>query len=342
METFGGPLEVAELPDPACPRDGVVVRVAATGVCRSDWHAWQGHDAGVLLPHVPGHELAGTVVEVGPAVTSVVVGDRVTTPFVLACGACRTCRRGDQQVCERQEQPGFTRWGSFAELVALPRADVNLVRLPDAVPDDVAAGLGCRVATAYRAVAQVAAVRAGERLVVHGCGGVGLAAVMVGRALGAEVYAVDPAPASRELATRLGAVALDPADGPVVDSLLELTGGGADVSLDAFGSRAVATASLHCLRPRGRHVQVGLLGGADADAGASLGLVVARELQVLGSHGLSAASYPALLELVASGTLRPDLLLRARVGLAEGAFRLAALGEPGAGAGGATVVLPHS
>ncbi|MEN8706262.1 MAG: alcohol dehydrogenase catalytic domain-containing protein [Nocardioides marinisabuli] len=340
LETFGGPLSVADLPDPACPEDGVVVRVGATGLCRSDWHAWQGHDDGVRLPHVPGHELAGTVVEVGPAVSTVAVGDRVTTPFVLACGTCATCRRGDQQVCERQEQPGFTGWGSFAELVALPRAEVNLVRLPDEVPDDVAAGLGCRVATAYRAVAQVGGVRPGERVVVHGCGGVGLAAVMVARALSAEVYAVDPAPASRDLAARLGAVPVDPAAGAVVEALVDLTGGGADVSLDAFGAASVASASLRCLRPLGRHVQVGLLGGADAGAGADLGLVVARELQVLGSHGLSATGYPELLALVADGTLRPDQLLRDRVGLAEGARRLAALGEPGAGAGGATVVLP--
>ena len=149
------------VPDPACPPDGVVVEVASTGLCRSDWHGWQGHDPGIALPHVPGHELAGTVVAVGPEVRTHEVGERVTTPFVLACGDCPACRRGDQQVCERQLQPGFTQWGSYAELVALPRADVNLVRLPDEVDLDVGAVLGCRVATAYRAVVDVAQVRAG-------------------------------------------------------------------------------------------------------------------------------------------------------------------------------------
>ncbi len=202
---FGEAPEVREVEEPRCPDDGVVVEVEATGLCRSDWHGWQGHDDGIALPHVPGHELAGTVVACGPAVRDWRVGDRVTTPFVLACGACASCGRGDAQVCERQLQPGFTQWGSFAELVALPRADVNLVRVPEAVSADVAAGLGCRFATAYRAVVRVAQVRAGETVVVHGCGGVGLAAVMVAVSLGATVVAIDPSAESRAVATDLGA-----------------------------------------------------------------------------------------------------------------------------------------
>src|SRR4051794_13698203 len=243
---------LTELPDPACPSDGVVVAVEATGLCRSDWHGWMGHDDDIVLPHVPGHELAGTVVEVGPSVTRWAVGDRVTTPFVLACGRCLACARGDGQVCEDQLQPGFTQWGSFAELVALPRADVNLVRLPDDVSADVAASLGCRFATAYRAVAHVAGVQPGETVVVHGCGGVGLSAVMVAVALGARVLAVAPDPVSLAKAEELGAV---PATAGVTD---------VDVSIDAYGSPVNLAAGLASLRPRGRHVQVGLLGGADA------------------------------------------------------------------------------
>ena len=328
---------VEEVPDPACPRDGVVVAVEATGLCRSDWHGWVGHEPDIVLPHVPGHELAGTVVEVGPDVTGWSAGDRVTTPFVLACGACRSCGRGDQQVCERQLQPGFTQWGSFAELVALPRADVNLVRVPDAVHADVAAGLGCRFATAYRAVVQVAQVHAGESVVVHGCGGVGLSAVMVAVARGARVYAVDVAETSRSLAASLGATPVHARD---LASLPDLTDGGADVSLDALGSSATFASSLACLRPRGRHVQVGLLLGDDATPAVAMGRVVAQELQLLGSHGMSAASYPDLLALVADGTLDPARLLRERIGLEEAPARLAALGEPGAGAGGITVIRP--
>ncbi len=330
VRAFGTPPELTQAPDPRCPPDGVVVAVEATGLCRSDWHGWMGHDPDIVLPHVPGHELAGTVVETGASVTRWKVGDRVTTPFVLACGLCRACARGDGQVCEDQLQPGFTQWGSFADLVALPRADVNLVRVPDEVPADVAASLGCRFATAYRAVAHVGRVQPGETVVVHGCGGVGLSAVMVAVALGAQVLAVDPDPVSLGLAEQLGATIAPP----------ELTDGGADVSLDAFGSRATLAASISALRPRGRHVQVGLLGGPDASPPVDMGRVLAQELQLLGSHGMPASDYPEMLARVADGTVDPGRLLRDRIGLAEAGPRLAALGQPGAGAGGITVIRP--
>ena len=329
---FGREPTLVEVPAPDCPVDGVIVDVEATGLCRSDWHGWQGHDDGIALPHVPGHELAGTVAAVGAGVRDWVVGDRVTTPFVLACGECASCARGDAQVCERQLQPGFTQWGSFAEQVALPRADVNLVRVPDGVGADVAAGLGCRFATAYRAVAHVARVEAGETVVVRGCGGVGLAAVMVAVARGATVVAVDPSDPSRALARTLGAVALAPEDAVDLQD--------ADVSLDCFGSRSAMAASIACLRPRGRHVQVGLLGGADARPEVDMGRVIGLELQVLGSHGMGAAAYPELLALVADGSLAPQRLLRERIGLGQAPYRLAALGEPGASAGGVTVIRP--
>ncbi|WP_323794360.1 alcohol dehydrogenase catalytic domain-containing protein [Nocardioides sp.] len=329
---FGREPALVEVPAPGCPADGVVVDVEATGLCRSDWHGWQGHDDVIALPHVPGHELAGTVAAVGAEVRDWVVGDRVTTPFVLACGECRSCDRGDGQVCERQLQPGFTQWGSFAEQVALPRADLNLVRIPDGVDADVAAGLGCRFATAYRAVAHVARVEADEKVVVHGCGGVGLAAVMVAAARGASVLAVDPSEASRALASDLGATALSP------DDVTEVRD--ADVSLDCFGSRTAMAASIACLRPRGRHVQVGLLGGDDARPAVDMGRVVGLELQLLGSHGMAASDYPELLGLVADGTLAPDRLLRDRIGLGEAGARLARLAETGAAAGGVTVIRP--
>src|SRR6185436_4818047 len=144
IEAFRETPRVVEVPDPHPPAHGVVVAVAATGVCRSDWHAWQGHDPDVVLPHVPGHELAGTVLAVGSDVRRWAVGDRVTTPFVTACGACPECAAGQQQVCRGQTQPGFTGWGSFAELVALDHADVNLVDLPDDLSAATAAALGCR------------------------------------------------------------------------------------------------------------------------------------------------------------------------------------------------------
>ncbi|WP_233405019.1 alcohol dehydrogenase catalytic domain-containing protein [Actinotalea solisilvae] len=213
FERSGGPLVVRDVREPACPMSGAVIRVEATGVCRSDWHGWQGHDDGIALPHVPGHELAGTVVAVGPAVRAWRVGDRVTVPFVCACGECAACLAGEHQVCERQTQPGFTHWGSFAERVAIDHADVNLVRLPDGMSAVTAASLGCRFATAYRAVEVHGRVRPGQWVAVHGCGGVGLSAVMIAVAAGARVVALDVSAAARAAALDLGAeVALDPAE----------------------------------------------------------------------------------------------------------------------------------
>jgi alcohol dehydrogenase len=298
IEEFGRVPRMADVADPVPARHGVVVAVGATGVCRSDWHAWQGHDD-VTLPHVPGHELAGSVVAVGSDVRGWRVGDRVTTPFVTACGTCPECAAGAQQVCRNQTQPGFTAWGSFAEFVALDHADVNLVRLDDDMPDATAAALGCRVATAFRAVVDVGRVGAGEFVAVHGCGGVGLSVIALAAAAGARVVATDLSGGARDLAREFGAeYVLDPGDNDVVAAIAELTDGGPHVSFDAVGDVATCEASVRCLRRRGRHVQIGLLPAAVGRPVIPMDLVIARELSILGSHGMAAHAYPRLLNLV--------------------------------------------
>ncbi|MGN6577192.1 MAG: zinc-dependent alcohol dehydrogenase family protein [Nocardioides sp.] len=326
---------------PACPVDGAVIRVAATGVCRSDWHAWQGHDP-VTLPHVPGHEFAGTVVEVGADVRDVRPGQRVTVPFVCGCGRCEYCRAGDAQVCPHQTQPGFTGPGSFAELVSVHAADLNVVALPESVDFVTAASLGCRFATAYRGLTTHGQVQPGRWVAVHGCGGVGLSAVMIATALGARVVAVDRSDAALTLAGEVGAEVLVQADDTaaatadedaVVARVREATGGGAVVSLDAVGSPATAVASVGCLRPRGRHVQLGLLLGAEATPPLPMDLVVAKELSIHGSHGMPATGYPGLLSLVESGALRPDRLVGRVIGLEDAPAALADMSGPGATAG---------
>ncbi|GAA4893932.1 alcohol dehydrogenase catalytic domain-containing protein [Actinomycetospora straminea] len=326
VEEFGVAPTVVQRPDPVPAPDGVVVAVEATGLCASDRFAWRGHDAGVVVPFVPGHELVGRVVAVGADVARARVGDRVLTPFVQGCGRCATCAAGQAQVCPHQEQPGFTHDGSFAELVALRFADANLVAVPDDLDAGGAALLGCRVATAFRAVADRGGVRAGDRLLVLGAGGVGLAAVLVARALGAEAVVVDPAPAARQRALDLGATdALDPAVGP--DGVRAAVGGdGPRVAVEAAGRADSLALGIRALRLQGTLVQVGLLA---AEPTVPVPDVIARELALLGSHGMAAADYPRLTELVASGRLDPALLVTRRVGLDAAPAALAAPPVPG-------------
>src|SRR5918996_153417 len=239
MHEFRKPLRVEAVADPEPARDGVVVAVRATGVCRSDWHGWMGHDPAIALPHVPGHELAGVVEAVGPEVRGFAPGDRVTVPFCCGCGRCEPCRHGQTQVCDEDFQPGFTAWGSFAEYVALPRADLNLVRLPKELGFVEAASLGCRFMTAFAAVHVHGRVAPGDWVAVHGCGGVGLSAVMIAAALGAAVVAVDVDAETLALARSLGAAeTVDARRGDPVAAVNEATGGGGHISRDPLCSPA--------------------------------------------------------------------------------------------------------
>lgn len=332
---YGETPVVTSVPSPAAPDGGVVVEVRATGVCRSDWHAWRGHDP-VPLPNTPGHEFAGVVAAVGAGVSRWRAGDRVTVPFVCGCGRCEYCRAGDAQVCPHQTQPGFTGPGSFAERVVVHAADTNLVALPDSVDFVTAASLGCRFATAYRALTAHGRLAKGQWLAVHGCGGLGLSAVQIGVALGASVIAVDIAPAALALARELGAAHAIDAAGAAA-AIRELTGGGADVSVDALGSPATAAASVLSLRRRGRHVQAGLL--LDGPAPLPMDVVVAQELTIHGTHGMAAADYPPMLALVADGTLRPGRLVSTVIDLAEAPAALMAMDHPPTGPGMTVVTL---
>ena len=308
---FSGPPEIEQVPDPAPPEGAVVLKVMASGVCLSDWHGWQGHDPDIVLPHVPGHELAGVVEAVGRNVTNWHVGDRVTVPFVGGCGRCPQCESGNQQVCDYQFQPGFTHWGSFAEYVAIHYADENLVRLPDDMSFETAASLGCRFATSFRAVVDQGRVTEGEWVAVHGCGGVGLSAIMIAAALGARVLAVDISDEKLAFAREIGAVAAvnASASADVAGAVRDITDGGAHVSLDAIGNADVCVSSIDGLRKRGRHIQIGLMTGDHQTPRVPMHKVIANELEIRGSHGMQAHRYDRMLALITAGELAPGKLI---------------------------------
>lgn len=329
MDTFGSPLEVREVPDPVPSDDGVVIEVRANGICRSDWHAWMGHDPSIRLPHVLGHEIAGVVAEKGSRVQNWRVGDRVTLPFCGGCGVCAQCLAGNHHICDDEYQPGFTGWGAFAGYVAMPYADVNLVRLPDEIEYVEAASLGCRFMTAFRGVVDQGRVTGGDFVAIHGCGGVGLSATMIAAALGAEVIAVDIDDGRLQLARDFGAgMTVNARTSPdVVREIREKTGGGALVSIDALGSQVTSRNSIRCLRKRGRHVQIGLTLADEADILIPMNAVIAKELEIVGSHGMPAHRYPDLLRMITSGVLQPGRLVGKTVTLEEAGAELEAMGR---------------
>ncbi len=308
---FKQPVSIENVPDPGMDNEGVILRVMAAGLCRSDWHGWMGHDPDIRLPHVPGHELAGVVEAVGKNVRNWQVGDRVTVPFVGGCGCCPQCASGNHQVCDKQFQPGFTHWGCFAQYVEIQRADINLVRLPDAMGFETAASLGCRFITSFRAVVDQGQVRGGQWVAVHGCGGVGLSAIMIATAMGAGVVAVDIGKEQLLLAQKLGAVAVINAAEveDVVEAVRGITQGGVHVSIDALGSQQTCFNSIANLRKRGKHIQVGLMTGDHQHPRVPMDRVLSNELEIIGSHGMQAFRYPEMMDMISRDKLQPQKLL---------------------------------
>lgn len=327
-DRFGFVPEIREVANPSASKGAVVIEVKACGICRSDWHGWMGNDPDIRLPHVPGHEMAGVIAETGSGVGKWRPGDRVTVPFVCGCGICRQCRSGNQQVCDAQFQPGFTHWGAFAEFVEIGYADENLVSLPDEIDFVTAASLGCRFMTAFRALVHQGRVQSGEWVAVFGCGGVGLSSVMIAKALGARVVAVDISEEKLETAAALGADATVLArDGEKVsDAVQEATSGGANVSIEAIGHPSAARESVLCLAKRGRHIQVGLMEPEHSESPVHLNYIVANELEILGSHGMQAHRYPEMLKMILEGRLEPERLVTQTVSLRDAPGILAGMG----------------
>ncbi|MFA5669307.1 MAG: zinc-dependent alcohol dehydrogenase family protein [Balneolaceae bacterium] len=319
FEKFQGSITIQNVPEPTPNNHGAIIKVKATGLCRSDWHGWMGHDKDIKLPHVPGHELAGVVEAVGKDVQHFKVGDRVTSPFVCGCGTCPQCISGNHQVCDNQSQPGFTHWGSFAEYVSLDFADTNLVKIPEDISYVTAASLGCRFITSFRAVVAQAQVTGGQYVVIHGCGGVGLSAIMIANALGAQVIAVDINDQALELAKEVGAFATinGTNNSSLVDEILHLTKGGAHVSLDALGSQVTCFNSISNLRKRGKHIQIGLMTGDHQYPKIPMDKVLANELEIIGSHGMQAYIFPEMFEMIKNGKLQPEKLIGKTISLDE-------------------------
>ncbi|XRB14001.1 alcohol dehydrogenase [Pseudoscourfieldia marina] len=346
---FGAPILVENVPRPNLSQireggggggggGGVILRVRACGVCRSDHHGWRGHDSDVVshgLPFVPGHELSGEIVEVsGSSSSKFKVGDAVAVPFILSCGACPECDNSRPTTCEKQQQPGFTQWGGFAEYVAIPHADRNMCHIPENVSFAAAAAVGCRVTTAYRAVVEQGKLKDNATVAVFGAGGVGLSSVLVAKtfAKNTQVLAVDISEAALATASALGAdatvrmeVGADPAD--AAEAAKAALGKAIDITIDAGGFTDTARAALLATRRGGTYVQVGLPLSLPGFTGDHLARVAGHEIHVVGSHGAAPSALPTVLDAISDGRLAVSDLISRELDLEEGAKALMAMDD---------------
>jgi len=328
LRQYNADLAIETVPDPKCEEDGVVLKVLACGICRSDWHGWVGEHPRVKPGQILGHEYCGEVVEAGPRARWT-IGDKVIAPFILACGTCPQCQSGESNTCDDQRLPGFVEPGAYAEYISVPRAH-NLARLPENLSPVTAAGLGCRVTTAWHALTGRAGLQGGEWLAVHGTGGIGLSCLILGQALGARVIVVDVVPEKLDHALSLGAeAAIDAREGNVAERIIELTGGkGAHVSVEALGIEATTNASIACLRALGRHVQVGMPVGHTAHMQINMNTVYMRNLALFGTRGMPAWRYPSLLGLIETGRVDVTPLIAREIPLSGASAELFAFNGP--------------
>ena len=323
MEATRKPLVVREVADPSPAPNGAVIRVEANGICRSDWHLWTGDwtwlGIAPQFPHVGGHEFCGVIEDVGREVTRWKKGDRVLVPFSQGDGTCEWCRTGHHNLCDTPLAPGFAYWGGFGRYVAVPFADVNLVGLAESIPFVDAASMGCRYMTSFHGLVERARVQAGEWVAVYGCGGIGLSAVQIAAALGANVIAVDVSDEKLAFAKEVGAAATVNAQATEPPAAIaEITRGGAHVSVDALGVAATCRNSILSLRKRGRHLQIGLTTSAEqGQISVPIDLLVLKECSIVGTVGMEAPGFGAMLRMVEAGRLRPGKLVHEKVKLEE-------------------------
>jgi 6-hydroxycyclohex-1-ene-1-carbonyl-CoA dehydrogenase len=297
----GSRLTIEEMPLPDLREGDALLRVAACGLCHTDLH-YLDHGVPTFRkpPIILGHEAAGVVDRLGPGVSGFAPGDRVLAPSVWACGRCRYCRAGRENLCAELVMPGNHVHGGFAEFLAVPAKE--LVRLPPELPLERACVIADAVSTPYHAVKQRGQVRAGDSVAVVGCGGVGLNVVQCASLAGATVIAVDVNDARLALAKRLGARhTINPTATERVDKeVRKLTDGGVDVAFEVVGNPKTIDLAFNLLRKGGRLVVIGFSHEAVPINAAKL---MFYELELVGSLGCGGGLYPEIVALVASGRI---------------------------------------
>jgi alcohol dehydrogenase, propanol-preferring len=304
------PLRIEEVPTPEPGPGEAVVKVAACGLCHTDLH-YLDHGVPTFKkpPLILGHEISGTVASLGAGVTGWHEGDRVLLPAVYGCGQCDYCRTGRENICVRMVMFGNNVDGGYAEYVLAPAKE--LIALPEEIPLIEGAIIADATTTPYHAVVNRGRVKPGDKVVVFGCGGIGLNVVQIAAAVGADVIAVDIVEAKLDWARRLGALTtINAREVERVDKeIRRLTGGGADVGFEAIGNPATQLQTFASLRTGGRFVVVGFSG---EPMKLDTGRVMYREMEIIGSLGCRAVDYPRVLELARQGKIKVQELVTAR------------------------------
>ncbi len=305
------PLGVEEVPNPTPNPLEALVKVAACGVCHTDLHYLEGVPTFKKPPVILGHEASGTVVEIGEQVVNVKETDRVLVPPVLTCGHCYSCRIGRENLCRNIVMIGNSVDGAYAEYIRVPAKD--LIKLPTQIPLDEASIISDAMSTPFHALKNRGNIRPGDSVAIFGVGGVGLNAVQIAAAMGSCVIAVDKVEAKLELAKKLGAaetVNVDVED--PVKAIKKITGGGADVAVEAIGVPNVMRMAYDCVRWGGRLV---IIGYSDQDLCISAARLMFREIEVLGSLGCRIVDFEPLVDMVRRGQL--ELLVSDKMQLDE-------------------------
>lgn len=334
LKEYGEPLEIEERDTPSPGSDEVLVELEACGICRSDWHAWQG-DYGWLeggrvpLGHILGHEPAGTVIETGEDVENYREGDEVVLPFNTICGKCRPCRNGDSHMCDNIVHYGFEiQPGAFSTHVCVPNADFNLARIPDGISPSEMAALGCRYVTSYHAMVDRAPVEPGDWLAVHGCGGIGLSVINVANALGGNVIAVDLQDEKLDLAEEMGAVETVNAQNAddVPSEVHDITDGGANISVDALGIEETCRNSIDSVKKMGQHLQLGITSSEERGMiELPIDKMLHSEIDLLTAKGMPPHRYDEIFAMMKTGKLTPGKMVSREVALDDVSDRLDAM-----------------
>ncbi len=338
MVGINKPLELQEIPIPEIGERDILVRVKAAGICHSDAHYRAGLSAVGFLPITLGHEVAGVVEKMGSQVTNVKAGDRVCLHYLITCGDCYYCSRGNEQFCTHGKMIGHHTNGGYAEFIAIPAR--NAIHLPDEIPFEQGATLMCASATAFHALLK-ARIKPGDKVAVFGVGGLGQSAIQLAKAFGAtKVFAIDINEDKLKLARTHRAI---PINGKIQDPVAEIkkqtNGTGADVAIEMIGLPVTQKQALQCAGPLGRVVLVGL---SNKEISVNTySEILGNEVELIGSNDHLLHELPHLIEFTSQKMLDVSKVVSRTIPLDAGAINQTLDALEKFDAGVRTVIIPE-